>query len=204
MFDDATVRDFLSRYPNLTADDINRAIAWIERKDRENTLVAPLAMLESMCRKLSDKLPRLRAHEERTQPARAAARGSFDPDGHWNKALPVASETECALVEFAKTVARLQLSPAESVAVLERLPLVRACYRAGPWYEPGQYPLVSETRVGGPIGVMLRLDAKPIPGTPGAHEPIDWIVAAWANVHTSTSTEEFVKRSVLRTLAPTA
>lgn len=178
MFDDATVRDFLIRFPNLTEDDIRRCIAWIAKKDRENPLVSPLGMLESMCRKQSERLPRLRAHEESKAPQKA--RGSFREDGSWDEILAVASETETALRELAATIIRLRLSPADSVSVADKLPLMRACYRTGT------------------VAVMLRLDAKQIPNTPGHdHDTLSWLDAAWAAVHTSTSAEEFVKREVL-------
>lgn len=192
MFTETQLSELFASYPNLTTDEIRHKARQVERKDREEGLNNPFAYLDRALRSMSERQPRSREHPEK--PSVPRARGSFREDGYWDERLAVASETETALCEFSDTVVRMRLSPADAVAVLEKLPLVRACYRAGVWVPTDE----NDSRVGGPIGVMLGLDAKPAPGTPGHdHNALSWLDAAWACTHTSTSAEECVKRRVL-------
>lgn len=178
MFSQATLAELAARYPNLTADEIAHTARRVARKDREEPLNNPDAYLDRALRSMSERQPRSREHDD--TPKSPKARGSFRADGSWDEISAIASDTETALRQGADTVVRLRLSPSDAVGVIENLPLVRACFRSGP------------------VGVMLRLDAKPIPDTPGHdHGPLDWLHAAWHCTHTSTSAEEWVKRHVL-------
>jgi len=198
MFTADSLAELAARYPNLTADEIRNTARRVSEKHRSDPLHNPLAYLDRALRSMSERAPKLRPHPE--GPNVPLSRGSFAPDGSWDERFSDASDTESALREFVATIVRLKISPADAVAVLQNLPLVAACYRAGVWWENGS---PDETQFGGPIRVMLMLDGKPQP-CPGSHSPIDWLIAAWTCVHTSTSAEEFVKQSVLRGFFPTS
>lgn len=178
IFSDDDVRDFQRDYSVLTTDEIRRVMWKVERRHAESPLKNPRAYMEAALAELQSNRATTTFSEAKTTEPRA--RGTFRDDGSWNPEANAPSPTEHALREFASTVSRLKLSPAESVDVLKSLPLAAACFRAHD------------------IAIMDRLDAAPVPGSPG-HDlgPLPWLEAAWAAVTTSSSGSEFVKRQIL-------
>lgn len=174
LFTDDDLIEFKRDFPNLTEDAIRREMRRVEARSAEKNIGNPRAYL----RPILEEQAKHRWPE--AQPAEPRPRGTFRDDGSWNPEANAPSPTEHALREFASTVSRLKLSPAESVDVLKSLPLAAACFRAHD------------------IAIMDRLDAAPVPGSPG-HDlgPLPWLEAAWAAVTTSSSGSEFVKRQIL-------
>lgn len=118
-------------------------------------------------------------------PQTPQARGTFRPDGSWNRYANKPSATERDLREFGVQVLTLRLSPAEAVDLATAPNLVR-CFR-------------NTT-----LASMAQLDGRPPEPPDPRHlaELLAWLEAAWRAVTTCTTAEEWVKRRIVDGLAP--
>lgn len=55
MFDSTTMVHLRSRYPLVSRDRLNEVLRWVERHDADNSGVNPLAMAESILRKVQEQ-----------------------------------------------------------------------------------------------------------------------------------------------------
>lgn len=192
MFSAETITEFRRRFRELPQAQFDSLLAWVDTRDANN----PSALLESQLKRATDEYRANPTGKANTQPG--DSRGSLRPDGSWDRTLVFASATERLLREYCATVCEKRLSPAQAVELLAMSPEIAKVHAGGPWYRGD---VIDPETVGGPIGVMAKLDAKPIAGCPGAgHTALRWLHAAWVSVHTSTSAEEFCKRTILASL----
>lgn len=183
MFSEPTIREFISRFPNLTEAEVRKAVAWVD----DRTFSNPNAVLESMLRKQSEAS---QAQPIRTGKPVREHRGTLREDGSWWSEADTMSRTEQVIREIIAAILRLRLSPAEAVDLCWASE-ARECFRPGIWYGQGG-------GIGGPMRVWQQLNASAVPGTPGGpYDRTDWLIAAWYNAHTSNSAQEMVKRAVI-------
>lgn len=187
MFSEPTIREFISRFPNLTEAEVRKAVAWVD----DRTFSNPNAVLESMLRKQSEAS---QAQPIRTGKPVREHRGTLREDGSWWSEADTMSQTEAQIREVIAAIIRLRLSPAESVDLCLASP-ARDCFKPGPWFEHGTLT----DQPGGAIRVWTELTAKPVPDTTGGpyREP-DWLVAAWRNAYSANAAQEMVRVAVYR------
>ena len=185
MFSAETITEFRKRFRELPQAQFDSLLAWVDTRDANN----PSALLESQLKRATEEHRANPAGKGNTQPG--DSRGSLRPDGSWDRTLVFASATERLLREYCATVCEKHLSPAQAVDLIAMSPALASTHRAGAWQGDSLAPAQT---TGGPIGVMQRLDATP---TRDGFTNTRWIHAAWIAVHTSTSAEEFAKRTIV-------